>query len=287
MSSVSWALGRVFSTFLSAKESQAVLNIPWYSSSWPPLQHMLSLSLNNYLKIFVHLPQVFMEAEATLCPITADCPPSVSVAAGTVRVHSLFGVTKHGGRDKISHDGHRKESRTSVEVCENMLPLLIAGFERKVEQSSWAKGFQPLHSCHEIFQGGLFECHLPSSLARDWLWKWICTYSECHPYPNFVLRRAFKMSVSTCFFHYHLPSLRWMCDIVSCKVNFPTLSVAPDFKKTAHTKKPIRKVSICSIELFASQEIIISPGNRGRIRWSFVIERLINAGSFGIWWLWG
>lgn len=43
------------------------------------------------------------------------------------------------------------------------------------------------------------------------------------------------------FFHYRLPPVWWMCHLVSCNMNFPTFSVAPD--KEATERSPFAPLS--------------------------------------------
>lgn len=156
-------LGRIFSTFSLAKESQAVFNIPGWSSSCPPPQHMLSVSLNYYVEVFVPL----------LKELSWRQRPHY-VPSRLVRQHLSLWVPTHcpvlcserDGGDKTGQDGYRKGSRTSVEVCENILAL-----RGKPGQAAGRGCFHRLYTCHEILLGGLFECHLPSSLAHSGLWK--------------------------------------------------------------------------------------------------------------------
>lgn len=103
------------------------------------------------------------------------------------------------------------------------------------------------------------------------------------PTSSFCASCALEISVRTCLFHYHLPPPWWWCDIVSCNMNFPSLSVAPYLKK----KKSVRKVFICSTELFpAKRSWCLWGGCGGRTRCAVLWLRIhtpltLEAWTFG------
>ena len=184
------------------------------------------------------------------CPITAESPAlwllAWSVCPLTVWCSDL--VSMREGTRQLGQGEHRRGTRTSTEVhvC---CPFLSLALTEKLNKAVSSSSHLPWSS-----PGGLLEYHLPSSVVREGLWKWTCTYSEACPRPHFCASWCLQDFCQDLLFSLSSPStvmIAWH-SILQHEFSYT-------FGGTRFTKKrSTRKVSICSVELFASQEVMVS-----------------------------